>query len=539
MNTTKSFFDSLSTTTTTDTTSQTTVNTKGEVVKVSTSNANVDLFLSGQNQTNIRELFNVAYKEDSKLAIKNLLYILDRKGKGQRFNFKKVYGELIQSNPNLAFEIAKLMGKYGRYDYLLERFASYGSDDYSKRVLELIRDQLLEDLKNFENNQSISLLAKWLPSHRAKKLKEEYLDNDDENYEEIDCDCEEHAGDPEWEDPNLIKIKKNVNNHHATYIYTNFARDPKISKYIYNQKTYRQTLTKLRKYLNVVESKLTKNEQINYNTLTSRNLSKYRKVLSTKEIYKESFANWLTEVKHVKSSNFDFPNLIYKTYEGKEMSDNEIQLLNKSFLDYVSKVGIKGKPLIILDDSGSMFNYMMTMWKAILTTFSILHVTKQREFCLFSRTLRKATYNNSLSFYENVSKLQLEQSGTNFENVVDHLLKNKKQVEKQFDAIVVLSDQEYDESENDVEKTKWVQFIDAFSIPIKYISYQTNNYFTHYTSKDKVSVISGGQQIINDILKHGTDFKDYVDVVLSKYDGDVDGIFERLIENENTKRKLK
>ena len=63
-------------------------NTKGGLYYGTTFNANLDLFsLSGRfmDSDKLINLFNFAYKENDKLAVANILYLLDiREGRGER-----------------------------------------------------------------------------------------------------------------------------------------------------------------------------------------------------------------------------------------------------------------------------------------------------------------------------------------------------------------------------------------------------------------------------------------------------------------------
>lgn len=115
------------------------------------------------------ELFKRAYAHNQLLALKTLFYIRDvRGGQGERDIFraciKEVPEEVVQKN-------LKLIPEYGRWDDLLVL--------EDELIIPLIAEQLGTDEALMQKGESISLLAKWLPSEntsspdtkkRARKL---------------------------------------------------------------------------------------------------------------------------------------------------------------------------------------------------------------------------------------------------------------------------------------------------------------------------------------------------------------------------------
>jgi hypothetical protein len=121
------------------------------------------------------------------LAIKWLFYVGDiRKGLGERRLFQTILNWLGNNDINAVYKIVSYIGEYTRFDALLSLF-----DTASEHIsLEEIKNELYIDLKKYENNESISLLAKWLPSintssqvrvKQAKKLAK-YLHMSEKTY---------------------------------------------------------------------------------------------------------------------------------------------------------------------------------------------------------------------------------------------------------------------------------------------------------------------------------------------------------------------
>lgn len=492
----------------------TTVNSKGTTVAISTQNANVDLFKAGRKQENILALFSNAYSESKTWALANLLYILDRKGKGDRQNFKDIFKYLIKTNEFLALEIAKLIGKYGRYDYLL---VGLEDKNFSTKVLEIIAEQLASDIAAFNQGEPISLLAKWLPTPR-RAIGRQNVNG-------------------------LIK-KINANNPQAKIIYKYLAKS-KFNTGIKNAKDYRQTLTQLRNYLNITEAKLSSGEKVDFDKCTSLNLSKYNKAFERK--FSTEFKNWLANKETIKSDHFNFEKLVMKAIENEEVTSQEQELMDKAFQDLVAKIKTKDKPFLVLDASGSMWgDYGYTkklkgvyIASAVLTTFAIMAATKQEKFFFFSNYVEEGNYFSSLSLYENIKKLDLNKkarAGTNFEYVAGFLTDNRDLLTRDYAKIIILSDQEFNQSISD--KTVKQQ-ISALKLPKIYVDYKQHDYFTHFYSKDtNVAVIQGRQQIINDMVlsDNFVTLEQYTYNVLGKYLDEVRAILTKVIEALKSKQ---
>ena len=105
--------------------------------------------------------FARAYAEDRDLAMKMLFYSRDvRGGLGERRVFRTILKHLADVQPESVRKNLHLVSEYGRWDDLTVLFGT----KCEKEAMAVIRDQLAKDLAALDAGESISLMAKWLPS---------------------------------------------------------------------------------------------------------------------------------------------------------------------------------------------------------------------------------------------------------------------------------------------------------------------------------------------------------------------------------------
>jgi len=169
----------------------------------------------------IEDAFAKAFYEDKLLAIKWLFYCRDREqGIGERRLFRVALKWLANEQPEIAKAVFELSGVYGRLDDMFVLLDTDLKDD----VIAYISKQLKEDQENMKNGKPCSLLAKWLKSPNASSKETKRL---------------------------------------AKIIYTGLGM---------TERQYRKTLSELRKYLDVIEVKMSAKEWngIDYNKVPSR-----------------------------------------------------------------------------------------------------------------------------------------------------------------------------------------------------------------------------------------------------------------------------
>lgn len=170
----------------------------------------------------IEKLFAKVFYEDKLTALEYLFYLGDvREGLGERKAFRSALQFLIESQPKIAEAVIELIPYYNRWDSILPML---DDEDTKSAAIALIKRQLKEDKKNMKAGEPVSLCAKWMPSINASNWKR-----------------------TEW--ARLICKETGWSNE-----------------------KYRQKLSKLRKYIDVVERKMAANEwdKINYETVPSK-----------------------------------------------------------------------------------------------------------------------------------------------------------------------------------------------------------------------------------------------------------------------------
>lgn len=141
----------------------------GASTYVSTCSFCLDLFatigaLRREPEDEIRARFLSAYAEDPDLAMKILFFARDvRGGLGERRVFRVLLRWLAENEPASLERNLPFIAEFGRFDDLLCLMDS----PCEKTVLAYIKEQLAADLAALERGDSVSLLAKWLPSVNA------------------------------------------------------------------------------------------------------------------------------------------------------------------------------------------------------------------------------------------------------------------------------------------------------------------------------------------------------------------------------------
>lgn len=146
----------------------------GAVAYATTQSDCLDLFstigsLRGAREDDIVCRFQRAYAENPDLAMKILFFSRDvRGGLGERSVFRTVLRYLAQNEPGSVLRNLENVAEYGRYDDLLALMDT----PCQAPMVEQIAAQLKADLIALESGEeSVSLLAKWLPSINASSAE--------------------------------------------------------------------------------------------------------------------------------------------------------------------------------------------------------------------------------------------------------------------------------------------------------------------------------------------------------------------------------
>lgn len=272
----------------------------------STGNKCLDLF--GQisacrnNIQTAEKLFLLAFQEHPETAIRAMFYSRDvRGGQGERSVFRAILNKLAKENAQITNKIIELVPYYGRWDDLLclEDTLVWNS------VLSLIKKQITEDLNSKE---SVSLLAKWLPSINASSKDSKRLGR-------------------------------------------------KIAEYLgWSEKQYRKTLSGLRDKIKIVETPMCAKEwgTIDYAKIPSRASFMYRNAFKKHdEIRYNEYLNKVERGDAKINASTLYPYDIVKSCMNS--ADKTLDLQWNALPDYMEGLDFKG--LVVADVSGSMMNY--------------------------------------------------------------------------------------------------------------------------------------------------------------------------------------
>ena len=142
----------------------------GAVTYISTQSECLDMFatigaLRNASDDDIVCRFIKAYAEDADLAMKMLFFARDiRGGLGERRVFRVILQYLAMAEPESVKKNIENVAEYGRFDDLLALIGT----PVEKEVMAYIGKALKKDIEIMngfhEENETVSLLAKWLPS---------------------------------------------------------------------------------------------------------------------------------------------------------------------------------------------------------------------------------------------------------------------------------------------------------------------------------------------------------------------------------------
>lgn len=383
--------------------------------------------LRKMSDAEVTKRFRKAFCEDQMLAMKWLFYSRDcREGIGERRLFRVVLADLVKSNPEMVIPVINLIPEYGRYDDL---WCLLDNAEAAQTIYQLVDKQLVEDMNNMKKNTSISLLAKWLPSPN--------------------CSSE--------------KTKK-----YAKQIYKALGL---------TEREYRKMLSQLRKYLDVVEVKMSaKNwSEIKYEAVPSRaNLIYNNAFLRNDEERRREYLSKLEKGETKINASTLFPHdIVHKYMTGSMWSaclnpkDATIEALWKALPDTVQECG---NTIVVADGSGSMTtrvdnNSGVTALEVAnaLAIYFAEHSSGQfkDKYITFSERPQFVDFSNCKSLH---AKLQTalahnEVANTNIEKVFDLILttaiNNHMHQEDLPQNVLIISDMEFDGCVSCGNSSRW------------------------------------------------------------------------------------
>lgn len=247
------------------------------------------------------EKFDDAYKEDADLATKMAFYGRDvRGGLGERTVGRLMLHRLAEITPEVVIRNIPNIVEFGRWDDLFVLFDT----KCESAMLDAVGNQLSTDLIAMREDKPVSLLAKWMPSI-------------------------------------------NTSSRNTVALAAKLARALEMTP-----ATYRKTLSKLRRYIDVVEVKMSANEweKIDYERVPSKAMSNYDGAFENHDHVR--FLNYLNDVKEGKAKINASTLYPYDIIEKLNRStNNTCELQWKALPNYVEG---DNNFLVMADVSGSM-----------------------------------------------------------------------------------------------------------------------------------------------------------------------------------------
>ena len=393
-----------------------TLTENGAVTNESTLNNVLDFFYHApakRGQTEIEDMFFKALSDDTTLATLVMFYLRDpRGGQGERDSFRRCLRVLAKERPTIFEAVIKLIPEYGRWDDIIE-FVD------NEAVRTLVFNQLVEDNINLSKGESVSLLAKWMPSINTSSKKTVALGR-------------------RWQKALLV----------------------------YNEKQYRQMLSALRKQIDIVEAKMSANEwsDVNYSAVPSRASMLYREAFKKhdKIRYNEFTAKAVKgEVKI--NSGVLFPYDIVKQYGfdngwGCNDYDATLEAQWKQLPNYAETTK---NALVVADVSGSMSGDPLAVCLSLAVYIAERNTgCFKDQFITFSDNPKLQSLVGSTLREKLINLVKAEWNmSTNIEAVFDLVLntavKHKINQEELPDSIFIISDMEFNVCVNNSSMTNF------------------------------------------------------------------------------------
>lgn len=261
----------------------------------------------------IYSLLEDAYEEDKENFIKWVFYVGDvREGLGERRLFKlgmEVICSHCAAKRTMFTKLLELVPEYTRWDNLLH-FMTVDTH-FENEVMDIIKNQLTEDMNNFNEGKPISLLAKWMPSVNTSSKE-------------------------------TVSLAKTIAN--------NLGLTPR---------QYRKALSNLRTKLNIVEQKMSANkwEDINYPSVPSKANLIYRNAFlkhdeERRREYISSVLNGTAKINSTVTFPHEIINKMKSNWYSNDVEErNTYQAMWKALPDIVKG---NGNTICVCDTSGSM-----------------------------------------------------------------------------------------------------------------------------------------------------------------------------------------
>lgn len=380
--------------------------------------------LRNKSEAEVEKMFSAAFYENPLLAVKWMFMLRDIRGTGmgERRSFRICMKWLASVRPEIVKRLVKLVAEYGRFDDLFCLIGTSIEDE----VFGVIDEQWATDVQNMKDNKSISLLAKWMPSINTSSKE-------------------------------TVALAKKI------------CKELSLS-----EKQYRQTLSSMRKYLNVIEQKMSAKQwdEINYEAVPSKANLKYNSAfLRNDETRRREFLGKLEHGEAKINSSANFPSDIVHAYTQKGIGyayyhrsnvsvDPALEAMWKALPNYV-KDQTTGSTIVVADSSGSMTTKVgNSNMSAMEVAYSLAIYFAEKltgpfkdKTITFSSRPKYLDMSNAKSLAEKLAIMYnySEVADTNIEAVFDLILETATRNQLKQDDIpsnvLIVSDMEYNEAQ--------------------------------------------------------------------------------------------
>ena len=395
----------------------------GAVSNASTMSDCLDFFatagaLRNADDEEIVTRFIRAFAEDKDIAMKILFYARDiRGGLGERRAFRVILKYLAQNYPETVIKNIGNIAEYGRYDDIL----SLMDTACEQEATAYIKAVLTDDMKSMQAQDSVSLMAKWLPSVNASSKE-------------------------------TVRLAKKI------------AKAMKMS-----DASYRRMLSALRAYIKILENNLReKDYTFSYEKQPSKALFKYRKAFfrNDGERYSAFISKAMKDPSVMKTGSltpYDIVNSVIRNRSG--MASSERKALDTTWNALENYVN-SGNTLAVVDGSGSMYcSCFATQPAAVAESLGIYFAERNKGafancFITFSSNPRLVEIKGK-DIFEKVRYCMSynECSNTNIEKTFDLILntavKNRMKQADMPSRLIIISDMEFDCCASDASMTNF------------------------------------------------------------------------------------
>lgn len=379
----------------------------GAVAYKSTNNACLDAFgslgaMRFSSDEDIIDIFEKAFNEDKKLAMKLLFYMRDiRGGQGQRNIFRVILKWLGDNHTEYVIKNLDNIIYYGRGDDYLCLLNTSAAEE----VYEYLKQKISQDTLNMYAHKEVSLLAKWLPSENTSSKETRQYAN------------------------SIIRVWR------------------------WTPKRYRKVISELRKYIDVTERKMSANEwkKINYETVPAKAAMNYSDAFYRHDEvgYKKYLESLVTNNSKINAKSLFPVDIIHKIYSCDIPTEKDIIIWDsmwKSLPNYFEGKNESG--ICVCDTSGSMFGTPLE----VALSLGMYCADKctgpfKNKFITFSESPQLVEFKGK-DIYKKVINVKSIVANTNIEKVFDLILRtainNRCKQEDIPSKVYIISDMQFD-----------------------------------------------------------------------------------------------